>query len=67
MNTLRIENLRQNAVLDQQAKSTIAGGWFSAVVKVVTLGYSAYKNRKTIKKYAKKGYGYARKIYRRIF
>ena len=68
MNTLRIENLQMNTVLDREARSAVdGGGWFTAIVKVATYGYSAYKKRKTIKKYARKGYGYAKKAWNWIF
>jgi hypothetical protein len=68
MNTLRVEDLHMNTVLDRQARSMVeGGGWFSAVIKIAGYGYTAYKNRKTIKKYAKKGYGYAKKAWNWLF
>lgn len=67
MTTLRIEDLKTNVVLDRDARSMVEGGWLSAVVKAAGYAYTAYKNRKKIKKYAKKGYGYAKRAWNWLF
>lgn len=71
MNTLRIENLQENSVLDREALSMVdGGGLFNFVKRNARRAYNYLKkpgNRNRAWSYAKTGYKYGKKVFGWIF